>query len=332
MAESSRRVLGRRPARERILIVGCGRSAAETATALRKSVGGQDLVAGFVDPGEECVPRLPGPVLGRLEALETLLENESPAIGEIWLAADEMPMERRFRMVRHLQQTRLPVFDVPDPSLLPLVYPRSSRTGLHATRMDAAGTLIKSALDRSASAVMLVLLSPLLLALALFIRLDSPGPVLFRQPRHGKHGRVFEMLKFRSMKNAGEPCHEQAKRDDPRLTRVGRLMRRTSVDELPQLINVLRGDMSLVGPRPHPVVLNWEFVQRVPSLMQRHGVKPGITGWAQINGFRGETDTLEKMQKRLEHDLYYIENRSLWLDLRILLLTAVMGWRGANAW
>jgi putative colanic acid biosynthesis UDP-glucose lipid carrier transferase len=129
-----------------------------------------------------------------------------------------------------------------------------------------------------------------------------------------------------------EAVSRQARRDDPRVTRAGRFLRRTSLDELPQLVNVLRGDMSLVGPRPHPVELNEAFSQRLADYMQRHRVKPGITGWAQINGYRGETDTLEKMKKRLEHDLHYIENWSLWLDLRILARTAIGGWSGSNAY
>lgn len=326
------RGVGRRVAQRRVLIVGCGRLAAEAARLLRESAGAEDLCAGFVDPGEACVSRLPGPVLGGLEVLACLLETGNPAIGEIWLALDEMPLDRRFRLVRSLQETRVPVFDLPEPSLLPSLCLRFSRPRGLGAQLDAAKLRIKSTFDRSAAAFMLVLLSPLFLTLALLIRLDSSGPVLFRQPRHGRHGRVFEMLKFRSMQHAREPCHAQARPNDPRLTRIGRLMRRSSLDELPQLINVLRGDMALVGPRPHPVVLNWEFVPRIPSLMQRHRIQPGITGWAQINGFRGETDTLEKMRKRLDHDLEYIENRSFWLDLRILLLTVVMGWRGANAW
>jgi putative colanic acid biosynthesis UDP-glucose lipid carrier transferase len=161
--------------------------------------------------------------------------------------------------------------------------------------------------------------------------MDSPGPVLFRQPRHGSDGQVFDVLKFRTMRVTEADAPRQARRDDPRVTRPGRFLRRTSLDELPQLVNVLAGDMSLVGPRPHPVALNHEFAGRIHAFMQRHRVKPGITGWAQVHGYRGETDTLEKMQKRFEYDLYYIEHWSLGLDLKILLRT-LTALRGENAY
>ncbi|HCD57498.1 MAG TPA: undecaprenyl-phosphate glucose phosphotransferase, partial [Halieaceae bacterium] len=121
-------------------------------------------------------------------------------------------------------------------------------------------------------------------------------------------------------------------RNDPRVTRIGRFLRRSSLDELPQLFNVLQGDMSLVGPRPHPLELNDQYRKRLDTYMQRHRVKPGLTGWAQINGCRGATETLDKMQKRLEYDLYYIENWSIWLDIKILAKTALLGWSGRNAY
>jgi putative colanic acid biosynthesis UDP-glucose lipid carrier transferase len=188
--------------------------------------------------------------------------------------------------------------------------------------------------DRVLSAIALLIFAPLLGAIALAIKLDSPGPVLFRQKRYGFANNEFTVFKFRSMRHrpAEEPGVPQARRNDPRITRLGAFLRRTSLDELPQLLNVLRGDMSLVGPRPHAVAHNVQFAQIIDDYLSRHRVKPGITGWAQINGLRGETDTPEKMRARVEHDLYYIDNWSLLLDLKILLLTPLRGFVNKNAY
>ena len=194
--------------------------------------------------------------------------------------------------------------------------------------------VVKAVEDRVLSAVALVVFAPLLLAIALAIRLDGPGPVLFRQKRYGFANNEFTVFKFRTMRHrpAEEPDVPQARRQDPRITRVGAFLRRTSLDELPQLINVLRGDMSLVGPRPHAVAHNVQYAQIIDDYLSRHRVKPGITGWAQINGLRGETDTPEKMRARVEHDLYYIDNWSLMLDIKILLLTPLRGFVNKNAY
>lgn len=188
------------------------------------------------------------------------------------------------------------------------------------------GKLVKSQFDVVVAAVALVLLAPIMLAVAAAIRLDSRGPVLFRQKRYGFNNELIEMLKFRSMftDRCDAAAAKLVTKDDPRVTRVGRFIRKTSLDELPQLFNVLMGELSLVGPRPHALQAKagtelYDVV--VDGYFARHKVKPGITGWAQINGWRGETDTPEKIRKRVEHDLYYIENWSLFLDLYILVMT-----------
>ncbi|MFO1074440.1 MAG: undecaprenyl-phosphate glucose phosphotransferase [Geminicoccaceae bacterium] len=184
--------------------------------------------------------------------------------------------------------------------------------------------------DLVLGALLLVALTPLMLLVALLVRLDSPGPVLFRQQRLGFNNNVIDVLKFRSMFDrppavvAAETEVPQARRDDPRVTRVGYWLRRTSIDELPQLLNVLRGEMSLVGPRPHALRHNEHYAALIDDYLGRHRVQPGITGWAQIHGLRGETETLEKMRSRVEHDLAYINNWSILLDLKILLLTPVL--------
>jgi len=167
------------------------------------------------------------------------------------------------------------------------------------------------------------MLAPLLLLIAALVKLDSPGPILFRQARQGFNNNVITVLKFRTMvhRREAEQGVPQATRDDKRVTRLGRILRRTSLDELPQLFNVLRGDMSLVGPRPHAVAHNQLYSGLIDDYLGRHRVQPGITGWAQVNGLRGETDTVDKMQRRVEHDLAYIDNWSVFLDLQIMVLT-----------
>jgi Undecaprenyl-phosphate glucose phosphotransferase len=186
--------------------------------------------------------------------------------------------------------------------------------------------LLKRTFDIIVASAMLALLWPLLLIVAVLIKIDTPGPAFFRQARHGFNSESISVLKFRSMTtfDDSQETFRQAVRNDPRVTRIGRILRRTSIDELPQLFNVLKGEMSIVGPRPHAVAHNDMFTDRIRRLSRRHIVKPGITGWAQVNGLRGETDTLEKMVKRIEYDLHYIDNWSFLFDLKIVFMTIVM--------
>jgi putative colanic acid biosynthesis UDP-glucose lipid carrier transferase len=194
------------------------------------------------------------------------------------------------------------------------------------------GYVMKLVLDYVLGGISLVFFGPLMLMAALAIKLESRGPVLFKQRRHGYNHRVIHVYKFRTMRVAEDgPVITQARKDDERITRVGRLLRRTSIDELPQLFNVLRGEMSLVGPRPHAVAHNQHYRERLARYANRHCVKPGMTGWAQIHGFRGPTEDPEKMRKRVEMDLYYIENWSIWLDLKIIAATPLLGFIHRNA-
>ena len=198
--------------------------------------------------------------------------------------------------------------------------------------------VIKLAFDKIVGALALIALSPVLAATALAIKLDSPGPVLFRQKRYGFNNELIEVYKFRSMHvdQLDPTAAKLVTRDDPRVTRVGRFIRKTSIDELPQLFNVVfKGDLSLVGPRPHAIhakAADRQYDEVVDGYFARHRVKPGITGWAQINGWRGETDTQEKIQQRVEHDLYYIENWSILLDLYILAMTPISLLKSDNAY
>ena len=170
--------------------------------------------------------------------------------------------------------------------------------------------------------IILVLISPIMLALAIGVKLSSPGPIIFKQRRNGLDGEEIIVYKFRSMRAMDNGAVvKQATKGDPRITKFGAFIRRTSLDELPQFINVLQGRMSIVGPRPHAVAHNEQYRKRIKGYMLRHKVKPGITGWAQVNGLRGETDTIDKMKARVEYDLEYLRNWSLGLDLQIIVRT-----------
>ena len=224
---------------------------------------------------------------------------------------------------------RLPV-SVPDDARQRYRH-RGVRVARGGDRRRRADGRLKRALDVLGATLGLLLTAPLLLLIAVAIRLESRGPVLFPQRRRGRAGRPFVIYKFRSMHEQPPGRFRQATRNDPRVTRVGRMLRRLSLDELPQLLNVLEGSMSLVGPRPHPPELDDRFRPTLPSIDERYTVTPGITGWAQTNGSRGGTPHRADMQRRLELDRYYIEHRSILLDLRILLRTALCVWGDEHA-
>ena len=193
--------------------------------------------------------------------------------------------------------------------------------------------LLKKLEDTILGSIIFLLTLPIMLLIAIAIKLDSKGPVLFKQRRYGLNGEVIQVLKFRTMKTLDDGALVvQASKDDPRITKLGRILRKKSLDELPQFWNVLQGTMSIVGPRPHAVAHNEEYRHLVEGYMLRHKVKPGITGWAQVNGFRGETETLDKMQSRVEYDLFYINNWSLLMDIKIIFLTIVGSWNNRNAY
>jgi undecaprenyl-phosphate galactose phosphotransferase/putative colanic acid biosynthesis UDP-glucose lipid carrier transferase len=234
-------------------------------------------------------------------------------------------------LVQLLRPLPIPVHLLPDENVESFMAERGNSIGttftveLQRAPLSNTERTLKRVFDVVSAAGILVLLSPLMVLTALMIKLDSPGPALFRQKRNGFGGTVFSIYKFRSMRVLEDGARiQQATRDDPRVTRLGRWLRRTSIDELPQLFNVLVGDMSLVGPRPHAVAHNNEYQTVVSNYAFRHHMKPGITGWAQVNGLRGETQTVDLMAKRVECDLWYINHWSLWLDLRIIVKTALM--------
>ena len=187
--------------------------------------------------------------------------------------------------------------------------------------LNPANKLIKRTFDILLSSVLLSLLLPFLPVFAMLIKMQSPGPVFFRQLRTGLDGRCFTMWKFRSMHVNDDADRKQATKDDPRKFPFGDFMRKTDLDEVPQFWNVLRGDMSIVGPRPHMLAHTEQYAQLINKFMVRHFVKPGVTGWAQVTGFRGETHELWQMEGRVKRDIWYMENWSIWLDIRIIWLT-----------
>ncbi len=266
---------------------------------------------------------------------------ETTQVDEVWVAVPLRDEDRLRGVFRALHHNTANIRYVPDLHDYELLNHAVTEIGgvpmldLSVSPMEGLNRLLKRAEDLLLGGLFLLLASPLMLLIALGIKLTSEGPVLFRQKRVGWSGREFVIYKFRTMRDHEPEAPgqlQQATRDDPRVTPLGRLLRRSSLDELPQLINVLQGRMSLVGPRPHAVEHHQLYIDQVPSYAVRHKVKPGITGYAQVSGFRGETDTCEKMQRRVEYDLLYIQKWSLWLDLKILALTVFKGLATRNAY
>ena len=259
---------------------------------------------------------------------------------EIWLSVNTNDHQAMHRMLDALRFASANIRLLPDLGRFRLInHGVSVQMGmpmldLAHSPMGGMNLLLKEVEDRVLAAIILLLISPLMILIALAIKLDSPGSVLFKQRRHGWHGKEIKIYKFRSMKVHQEHGNQvtQATKGDSRVTRLGAFLRSSSLDELPQFINVLQGKMSVVGPRPHALAHNHHYKELIHRYMLRHKVKPGITGWAQVNGHRGETDTIDKMQARVEHDLFYIENWSVWMDLKIVFLTVFKGFRNKNAY
>ncbi len=321
-----------------VAFAGCG----NTAQKMSQHINGQSWmglrVLGVFD--DRPASRL-SPVSLRLAGnLQALLDQAKA--GQIDIVYVTLPMHAERRIVALIDQladTTVSVFVVPDIFVFDL---------FHAQWLTIGGMPVVSVFDSPfyginggvkrledivIGTLILLLTSPLLLAIALGIKLTSPGPVLFKQRRYGLKGEIIDVWKFRSMSVCDDGDKVvQAQKYDVRVTRFGAFLRRTSLDELPQFINVLQGHMSIVGPRPHAVAHNEEYRGLIHGYMLRHKVKPGITGWAQVNGWRGETDTLDKMKRRVDYDLAYVRNWSLWLDIKIILLTVVRGFVGKNVY
>ena len=243
------------------------------------------------------------------------------------------------QILRLLGDTTVDVHLIPDFFIYNLLHARIGQVGglqtvsVYDTPMRGGWSLLKRMEDLVLSLIILTVIAIPMLIIAIGVKLSSRGPVIFAQDRYGLDGRKIKVYKFRSMRvteNGSKVV--QASKNDSRITPFGAFLRRTSLDELPQFINVLQGSMSIVGPRPHAVAHNEEYRKQIEYYMLRHKMKPGITGWAQVNGWRGETDTLDKMKMRIEYDLEYIRNWSLWMDCRIIIATITKGFVGKNAY
>ena len=317
----------------RVAIVGAGELGAHLAETLRQADDGNlDLIGFFDDRRTRIATPVAGlPVLGTTSDLLVYARHErvDEVIVALPLSADRR-LKTIFEKLRRLPvdlrlsaepiAAALPIHGISDLGAVPML-------DLAARPLKNWNALAKLIEDEVLGLLLLLLFVPVMAVISLLIKLDSRGPVLFVQERFGFNSNPIRVLKFRTMYvDRGDTSGaERSVRDDPRVTRVGRVLRALSLDELPQLINVVRGDMSLVGPRPHAIAMRAGdklYDDAVATYLNRHRVKPGITGWAQINGYRGEVDTLEKARARVEHDLYYIDHWSLWFDLRILLTTA----------
>ena len=256
--------------------------------------------------------------------------STSKSIDVIFIALPMRQVQRVVDLLEDLRDTTASIYFVPDVFVMDLIQSRTTDidgvpiVAMCETPFQGSRGLVKRSMDIAISAIALVVLAPFLLLVALLVWVSSPGPVIFRQRRYGLDGQIIDVLKFRTMTVTEDgPIVQQATRDDARITPIGRLLRRYSIDELPQLVNVLRGSMSLVGPRPHAVAHNEQYRRLIKGYMVRHKVPPGITGLAQVNGCRGETSRLEDMQRRIEFDLDYLRHWSPTLDLRILVQTVI---------
>ncbi|MGH8298542.1 MAG: undecaprenyl-phosphate glucose phosphotransferase [Steroidobacteraceae bacterium] len=325
----------------RVVFAGCN----EISVSLARRIGdGGELtglkVEGFFD--DRSAARLGVPwgrarLLGRLPELASFVKRRG--IDVVFVALPVRHIQRVMRLLDELRDTTVSIYYVPDIFAFDLIQARSGElfgipvVALCETPFCGYRGVVKRITDIAFAASILLVAAPLMLALAVMVRLTSPGPVIFPQRRYGLDGREIIVWKFRSMSVVEDGAQiVQASREDPRITRVGRFMRRYSLDELPQLCNVLQGRMSLVGPRPHAVAHNEQYRKLIKGYMIRHKVPPGMTGLAQVNGCRGETSRIEEMQARVNYDLEYLRRWTPLLDIKILLLTAVLVLRDEKAY
>jgi putative colanic acid biosynthesis UDP-glucose lipid carrier transferase len=325
---------------KRIIIVGTGDLARNVAKKIRESSWiGLDIVAFYDDDACAVTREIDGiDVKCGVNNLQSIVTNNR--INEVWLALPLKEEERMKQILEDLRQSTVTIRFVPgifgfrlfnhsltEVAGLPII-------DLNASPIVGVNRFIKELEDKVLSLLILIIISPIVLLIAIGVKLSSPGPVIFKQNRHGWDGRPIKVYKFRTME-VHEECEgqvTQACKYDVRVTKFGAFLRRTSLDELPQFFNVLQGRMSIVGPRPHAIEHSNQYKDQIDAYMLRHKVKPGITGWAQVNGWRGQTDTLEKMKKRVEYDLYYIENWTVWLDLKIIFMSLFTGFVHKNAY
>jgi len=324
----TQRLSARPEARRTAIVVGAGALGVKVAKALAESADyGVDFVGYFDDRTDDRLHQeASAQRLGGLKDVASYATEHG--VREVYITLPLGSQPRIVELLEEVQGTTASLFFVPDVFGISIIQGRLQDmngvpvVGICETPFTGTNELVKRLSDIVLGTLILILISPILLAIAIGVKLSSPGPAIFKQRRNGLDGGEIVVYKFRSMKAQDNgPVVRQATKDDPRITRFGHFIRRTSLDELPQFINVLQGRMSIVGPRPHAVAHNEQYRQIIKAYMVRHKVKPGITGWAQVNGHRGETDTIEKMQARVEYDLEYLRNWSLGLDLQIIVRT-----------
>src|ERR1700730_8173088 len=329
-----------RGAIQRYIIIGANDVGGELARRIQQSHAGEKFF-GFLDyrGADRAVPELNQMVVGNCSASDFADFVRTHSISRVYLALPISTTPRIEELLRELRDTTASVYFVPNIFAFDLVQARCVEiNGMPAfsicdSPLQGMNGFWKRAFDVVLASIALVFTSPILLAVALAIKQSSPGPIVFKQRRYGLNGEEILIYKFRSMTVCEDgPVVAQATEKDSRVTRLGALLRRTSLDELPQIFNVIEGQMTFVGPRPHAVAHNEEYRKLINGYMIRHKVRPGITGWAQVNGLRGETSTVDKMHRRIQYDIDYLKNWSLWLDLRILARTALTLVNDRNAY
>lgn len=321
------------------VIAGCN----DIGTRLAENFGSNKFIGvrfvGYFDDRQR--DRLDGigdaPLLGSFDQLADYVKTHH--VDHIYLALPMATQPRILKILDNLKDTTTSIFFVPDIFVTDLIQGRVDQVGgmpvvaVCETPFTGASGVVKRISDIILSILIMILISPIMLFAAIGVKLSSPGPVIFKQRRYGLDGKEIVVYKFRSMTTCDDGKDvKQATRGDSRITRFGAFIRKTSIDELPQFINVLQGRMSIVGPRPHAVAHNETYRKLIKGYMVRHKVKPGITGWAQVNGYRGETETVEKMEKRIEYDLEYLRNWSLSMDLWIIIKTAATTLKDSSAY
>ena len=320
------------------VVVGGSHDAARIVDALRRNRSAGIKLVGRFQTGDTGLRISDVPYLGDLGDMVDYVEQQH--VNQVWIALPVSEQQQINRILEALAFSTADIKFVPDLFGLQLISHSVEQIAglpvinLRASPLNGDAKLVKAIENGVLASLILVLVSPLLVVIAIGVKLSSPGPILFRQKRHGLGGNVIEVWKFRTMRVHHEADGQvtQAIRFDQRVTRFGRFLRRTSLDELPQFFNVLQGTMAVVGPRPHAIEHNHHYKTVVQDYMQRHRIKPGITGWAQVNGLRGETNTVDKMKARVQYDLHYMQNWSVPFDLKIVALTVFKGFFDRNVY
>jgi len=329
----------------KVVIVGTGQAAKQFAKKINDNVGlGFDLL-GFYgqsksqESSKNINDKNDGVINNYLgDFISLIADAKKQKFDRIYIVLPLSEQHRTNELIHKLSDSTVNVYIIPDVFTFELLHSKIEHVvgipsiSIYSTPMQGVQSFIKRLEDIILSVVIIVLISPLLILLFILVKIISPGPAIFKQTRYGIDGKCFEVYKFRTMDVSQEEVVTQAIKSDPRVTGIGKFLRAHSLDELPQFFNVLMGKMSIVGPRPHAVNHNEEYRKLIQGYMLRHKMKPGITGWAQVNGFRGETNTLDKMENRVKYDLEYIKKWSVLFDLYIVFITCFKGFKGKDVY